>query len=183
MALQLGRDRLEHGVTGGMAVAVVHRLEAVEIEIDQRRAGAVALDVSERPLELALEAAAVENVGQWVDIDARLEIGDTRPRCFKLRGKPIDLGGDEFAVLLWNIGGAEAAAKAAALEAAVYATPVSWGASTFVVGASAGVAPLGPLDSLADVLTRADAAMYARKSERKEAVSPRARGEENEVTR
>ncbi|HTZ02992.1 MAG TPA: GGDEF domain-containing protein, partial [Xanthobacteraceae bacterium] len=48
------------------------------------------------------------------------------------------LGGDEFAVLLWNIGEAEAAAKAKAIEAAIYATPVAWGASTFVVAASAG---------------------------------------------
>ncbi len=34
------------------------------------------------------------------------------------------LGGDEFAVLLWNVNGTAAAAKAAALESAVYATPV-----------------------------------------------------------
>ena len=33
------------------------------------------------------------------------------------------LGGDEFAVLLWNVSGPAAAAKAAGLEAAVYATP------------------------------------------------------------
>lgn len=78
------------------------------------------------------------------------------------------VGGDEFAVLLWNVDGAAAAAKAAALEAAVYATPVCWGASTFVVGASTGVAPLGPLDAPAEVLARADAAMYQRKAERKE---------------
>lgn len=76
------------------------------------------------------------------------------------------VGGDEFAVLLWNVDDAEAAAKAAALEAAIYATPVSWGASTFVVGASAGVALLGPLDAPAEVLQRADAAMYARKAGR-----------------
>ena len=50
------------------------------------------------------------------------------------------IGGDEFAVLLWNVSGAAAAAKAAALETAVYSTPVRWGTSTFVVGASAGVA-------------------------------------------
>lgn len=40
------------------------------------------------------------------------------------------IGGDEFAVLLWNVSSAEAAAKAVALERAVYATPVQWGAST-----------------------------------------------------
>ncbi len=78
------------------------------------------------------------------------------------------LGGDEFAVLLWNVDDKTAAAKAAALEAAVYATPVQWSASTLVVGASAGVALLGPLEGPADVLARADAAMYARKAERRE---------------
>jgi GGDEF domain-containing protein len=43
---------------------------------------------------------------------------------------------------------------------------VRWGSSTLVVGASAGVALLGALDTPADVLARADAAMYARKAER-----------------
>jgi len=76
------------------------------------------------------------------------------------------VGGDEFAVLLWNLDEAAAAAKAAALEGAVYRTPVRWAASTLVVGASAGVAILRPLDSAAEVLGRADAAMYARKGER-----------------
>jgi diguanylate cyclase (GGDEF)-like protein len=75
------------------------------------------------------------------------------------------VGGDEFAVLLWNVNGAAAAAKAAALEAAVYATPVRWHNSTLVVGASAGVALLGALDTPAEVLARADAAMYLRKAE------------------
>jgi diguanylate cyclase (GGDEF)-like protein len=77
------------------------------------------------------------------------------------------IGGDEFAVLLWNLGETEAAAKAAALEAAVYATPVPWGASTFVVAASAGVTVLWPLDTAAAALARADLAMYARKAERR----------------
>lgn len=83
------------------------------------------------------------------------------------------LGGDEFVLLLWNINGAEAAAKAAELEAAVYGTPVRWGASTLVVGASAGVALLGALDTPAEAIARADAAMYARKAERN--TTPRGR--------
>jgi diguanylate cyclase (GGDEF)-like protein len=77
------------------------------------------------------------------------------------------IGGDEFAVLLWNVSGPAAAAKARALEAAVYAAEVRWGRSTLVVGASAGIALLGALDSPAAVLARADAAMYARKDARK----------------
>jgi diguanylate cyclase (GGDEF)-like protein len=74
------------------------------------------------------------------------------------------LGGDEFVVLLWNVNGPAAAAKAAALEKAIYSTPVRWGSSTLVVAASAGVALIGALDAPADLLARADAAMYARKS-------------------
>jgi diguanylate cyclase (GGDEF)-like protein len=77
------------------------------------------------------------------------------------------IGGDEFAVLLWNLSGAQAAAKALALETAIYSTHISWGSSTLVVGASAGVDLLGALDAPAGVLARADAAMYARKKERK----------------
>ena len=80
------------------------------------------------------------------------------------------IGGDEFVVLLWNVTEIEAAAKAAELEDAVYATPVRWGASTLVVGASAGVTPIGPLDSPAELLARADAAMYARKAQRQSRV-------------
>jgi diguanylate cyclase (GGDEF)-like protein len=81
------------------------------------------------------------------------------------------IGGDEFAVLLWNLSGPAAAAKALALEAAVYATPVGWNASTLVVGASAGVALVGALDTAGEVLARADAAMYARKTARREPVT------------
>ncbi len=87
------------------------------------------------------------------------------------------IGGDEFVVLLWNVSEGEAATKAAALEAAVYATPVRWGASTLVVGASAGVALIRPLDTLAEVFARADAAMYARKAERRQIILRRMQDE------
>jgi diguanylate cyclase (GGDEF)-like protein len=76
------------------------------------------------------------------------------------------LGGDEFAVLLWNVNAPDAAAKAKALEAAVYATPFRFGAATVAVGASAGLALLGALDTPDEVLACADAAMYARKGEK-----------------
>ena len=46
-----------------------------------------------------------------------------------------------------------------------------------VVGASAGIALIGPLDMPTEVLARADAAMYARKAERRETTAPRRRGE------
>jgi diguanylate cyclase (GGDEF)-like protein len=90
------------------------------------------------------------------------------------------IGGDEFVVLLWNVSESNAVAKAMALEGTVYATPLRWANSTLVVGASAGVAFIGPLDAPADVLARADAAMYARKAEKRDITSPRIRERSSE---
>jgi diguanylate cyclase (GGDEF)-like protein len=77
------------------------------------------------------------------------------------------IGGDKFVVLLWNVSKPAAVAKAAALERAIYATPVQWAASTLVVGASAGFALIGALDLPSDLLARADIAMRAREEARR----------------
>ena len=77
------------------------------------------------------------------------------------------LGGDEFGLILWNLSEADAAAKAWALEAAIGAASVEWEGGALAVGASIGFAMLGPSDELAEVLARADHAMYARKAARK----------------
>ena len=76
MADELARHRFEQGIAGGVAVAVVDRLEAVEIDEQQHRLAVVALQVGERALELALEAAPVEDVEQRIDVGARFELGD-----------------------------------------------------------------------------------------------------------
>ncbi len=73
------------------------------------------------------------------------------------------LGGDEFGVLVWNVSEIQAAAKARELEAAVAATVVMHAGAPLSVGVSAGVAVLGPGDEPADVISRADLAMYVRK--------------------
>jgi diguanylate cyclase (GGDEF)-like protein len=73
------------------------------------------------------------------------------------------IGGDEFAVLLWQCTEADAQAKAVALEAAIERTTATYAGSRLSVGASAGAAMLLPLDQPADVVGRADRAMYARK--------------------
>lgn len=88
------------------------------------------------------------------------------------------IGGDEFVVLLWNVDAATAASKAAALEAVIAATPVRWGRATLTVGAAAGVTLMGPRDTPAAVLARADAAMYARKGARRDCHSGAARSDE-----
>jgi len=77
------------------------------------------------------------------------------------------LGGDEFGLILWNLGEGDAAAKARALEIAVTGAVVDWQAAKLSVGASIGFAMLSASDELADVLQKADQAMYARKAARK----------------
>ena len=73
------------------------------------------------------------------------------------------LGGDEFGVLLWNIGDTQAAAKARELESAVAALGAMDGGAAISVGISAGYTMLSAGDLVADVIARADRAMYARK--------------------
>jgi diguanylate cyclase (GGDEF)-like protein len=73
------------------------------------------------------------------------------------------IGGDEFATLLWNLSASAAQAKASALERAIAAARVAWGADVLSVGASAGVAELAGDQDIGDVVARADAAMYDRK--------------------
>src|SRR5207248_4009823 len=77
------------------------------------------------------------------------------------------LGGDEFGLILWNLSEGDAAAKAWALEAAISEAGVEWEGEALAVGASIGFAMLGSADERADVLAKADHAMYARKAQRK----------------
>ena len=79
------------------------------------------------------------------------------------------LGGDEFALLLWNLDERNAVAKASGLEAAIDAVIVPFAAARLSVGASAGVAMLTAGQEPAEVTSRADAAMYARKAARRNA--------------
>jgi len=81
------------------------------------------------------------------------------------------IGGDEFAVLLWNLSPQDARNKSQALERAVAETTVRWGTRRLAVGATAGVAEFLQDRDVAGLLARADAAMYARKRKRKAANS------------
>ena len=77
------------------------------------------------------------------------------------------LGGDEFAILLWNLTEIDARAKAAALEQCIDELSFVFRGQTVTVGASAGVALLGPHTNARRVLEEADAAMYVRKAQRR----------------
>jgi diguanylate cyclase (GGDEF)-like protein len=82
------------------------------------------------------------------------------------------LGGDEFGVLLWNLGEQDALAKAAALERAVADTVCEYRGQPLSTTVSIGVAMLGEDDAPAGVLERADQAMYARKNSRRGGSAP-----------
>jgi diguanylate cyclase (GGDEF)-like protein len=100
--------------------------------------------------------------------DAVLEaVAATLVRHVRASDTVARLGGDEFAMILWNISGPNVAAKALELETQIAAARARCGDAILSVGASVGVALLAAADSPADVLARADAAMYRRKAERK----------------
>ncbi len=77
------------------------------------------------------------------------------------------LGGDEFAVILWNLSDQDALDKTRTLEGVIAGIKIRWGETMISVGACAGTAALSERDQAADVIARADAAMYARKRERR----------------
>jgi len=77
------------------------------------------------------------------------------------------VGGDELVVLLWNVSKAQAQVKARALEALIGGESFEHKGKRMRLGLSAGVAMLGPEDTVETALARADAAMYARKRTRK----------------
>lgn len=77
------------------------------------------------------------------------------------------LGGDEFALLLWNLSGVDATAKAAALEEAIDLLTFDFRGRTVTAGASAGVTILDIHSEAGRALEEADAAMYVRKAQRR----------------
>lgn len=77
------------------------------------------------------------------------------------------LGGDEFGILIWNIGEAPARAKARELEATVAAARLAHRGVTLSVGASAGLVMLSPGARPEAAIEAADRDMYARKREKR----------------
>jgi diguanylate cyclase (GGDEF)-like protein len=93
---------------------------------------------------------------------ARLMTGSVRASDLAAR-----LGGDEFALVLWNLDATQMSVKACALENLVANASFEVGGNKLDVGVSIGGVMISAEDNLAAALQRADAAMYARKKERK----------------
>jgi len=75
-----------------VAVAVVDRLEIVEVHEHQRGRGAIALGMGVRAFEFALEPATIEDIEQGVDVGARLELADAGTRHRELALETLDFG-------------------------------------------------------------------------------------------
>jgi diguanylate cyclase (GGDEF)-like protein len=80
------------------------------------------------------------------------------------------VGGDEFVVLLWNVDRGHADDKARAIEAMIDSETFEQAGARFSLGLSAGMTMLSIDDTVEAAVERADAAMYARKRERKASV-------------
>jgi len=83
------------------------------------------------------------------------------------------LGGDEFGLLMWHVDEARANARAVELETVIGQVRALYGQAgdesvELSVGASAGIATLGPNADAAGVIAAADKAMYARKKARRD---------------
>ncbi len=101
--------------------------------------------------------------GDWVlGRLARLIAGHVRASDVVAR-----IGGDEIVVLLWNLRADQAEAKARAIEELIAASPFEQNGKRLALGLSAGFTVLAPDDTVEAALARADAAMYARKRERR----------------
>jgi diguanylate cyclase (GGDEF)-like protein len=126
----------------------------------QARGALIVLDVDRlKPINDTFGHAAGDVV-----LKAVVEVLQQHVRASDVLGR---LGGDEFALLLWNLSKADAAAKAAALEASVDRLAVAFDGHMISAGISAGVMDIDPQAEAAEVLSRADAAMYARKAARR----------------
>lgn len=101
--------------------------------------------------------------GDWVlGRVGRLIAGNVRASDFVAR-----VGGDELAVLLWNVSERQADEKARQLEEMIESEEFVFGRKNLKLGLSCGMTMLGSEDTVETALARADATMYARKRARK----------------
>jgi diguanylate cyclase (GGDEF)-like protein len=102
--------------------------------------------------------------GDWVlGRVARLVAGNVRASDVAAR-----IGGDELALLLWNVNSDQAEEKARSIESMIEGEEFLFEGKKLAAALSAGATMLAADDTVESSLARADAAMYARKRERKE---------------
>jgi diguanylate cyclase (GGDEF)-like protein len=100
--------------------------------------------------------------------DATLKaVAETIIKACRASDTVARFGGDEFAVLLWNLQECDARAKALSLEEKIEAITMRFATEVSSVGASAGLTMLRRFDSPTEVIARADKDMYSRKMEKK----------------
>lgn len=150
------RRGFERDLRRALAYAIRYRVSAAVIFIDIDRL---------KPVNDTFGHAAGDALLKAV---ARALTGSVRASDIVAR-----IGGDEFAVLMWNLGNGVAAKRALVLEQIIAATILTYDGQTIEVSASAGFAMLGADDTPASVLARADRAMYVRKSKRKSMRRPK----------
>ncbi len=71
-----------------MAERIIDRLEAIDVEHQHRATRLVTLDEGDRPGELALEAAPVEDVEQEIGLGGGLELLDLGARLGQFLAQP-----------------------------------------------------------------------------------------------
>jgi diguanylate cyclase (GGDEF)-like protein len=98
------------------------------------------------------------------------EVADRLTRTARLVDTVARIGGDEFVVLLEHTGGPGATAALGRLRTSLVGVGEAagglTGSNTPELGASLGIAIYRPGDSVASLLSRADAEMYAEKAVR-----------------
>jgi diguanylate cyclase (GGDEF)-like protein len=160
---QLEKSALEDALTGLLNRRGFERAFAQAIAYLKRYGGSAALlylDLDRfKPVNDRYGHAAGDVVLREI---ARLLLGSVRASDIAAR-----LGGDELALVLWNLDARQMATKMRALETLVENASFEVAGAKLDVGVSIGGVMLAPEDDLASALSRADAAMYARKKERR----------------